>query len=192
MLLRRAGLAGLRLATLSRPHWPPHPASTRPLALLGPLAAVLLPLLVGVGMALPPPVQERAAALARTTINWRPAGTYVLDTLDRESIRAYYRDVRMGPLILTRQGRYEAMRETCLLLGEHWRPLGYVEIPNERRGRTYEMELCHYAAANPEHLARAKCANLGMALLENRPHRREIVCELPRWVREAAEERKRA
>lgn len=113
--------------------------------------------------------------------NRQPNGTYVLTTDDPRSIQAYYQDVGVGLLMLPTRMEWEAMRETCLALGEYWRPLGHVLIPGPRNGRSYPLELCYYTAPNTDHIASMKCANLGLALLENRPVQREIVCGL-RWA----------
>lgn len=108
--------------------------------------------------------------------NWRPDGTYVLKTNDLRSIQAYYRDVGMGPLRIARDGGSADMRETCLLLGKDWRPLGHVPVPRDGGREPWKFELCYYDAPNPDELAQAKCANLSLALQENRRARREIVC----------------
>lgn len=108
--------------------------------------------------------------------NWRPDGTYRLVTNDPRSIQAYYRDVGVGPLTLPTPAQYEDMRELCLTLGKLWRPLGLVDIPGDKGGPATPMELCYYAGPNPPQIAALKCANLGLALRENRAARREIVC----------------
>ena len=68
--------------------------------------------------------------------NRQPDGTYVLTADDPRSIQAYYQDVGVGPLILPTRMEWEDMRETCLALGEYWRPLGHVLIPGSRHGKS--------------------------------------------------------
>ena len=83
-------------------------------------------------------------------------------------------------MILPTRMEREDMREHCLALGEFWRPLGHVLIPDSRDGKPFQLELCYYTAPNPGRMARMKCANLGLTLLENRTVQREIVCGLRR------------
>ncbi len=112
--------------------------------------------------------------------NRQPDGTYVLTTNNLRSIQAYYRDVGAGRLFLAGAQETAAMRETCLTLGRDWRPLGHVNLPDSKGEGSYPLSLCYYSAPNPDSLARAKCANLGLALRENRREAHEIVCGPPK------------
>ena len=83
-------------------------------------------------------------------------------------------------MILPTRMEWEDMREHCMALGEHWRPLGHVMIPMSRNEKPFQFELCYYTAPNPNRMASMKCAKLGLALLANRAVQREIVCGLRR------------
>ena len=109
-------------------------------------------------------------------VNWRSNGTYLLKTDNPHSIQAYYQDVGMTPLILPTRMEFEDMQETCLALGEHWRPLGHILLSDYGGEDPFPFELCYFTAPNPDWVAKIKCANLGLGLIENKRLQREIVC----------------